>query len=100
MRKLIALRGKHVFLGADASYEILNPDDQPYPFLCLRRLDGAACLIAINPTSGARAITVALKAHQGEFLLNVGCEIVPTNGNLSVSLSAFGYGIVELLHSS
>lgn len=100
VRKLIALRREHMFLGADASYEILNPDDQPYPFLCVRRLDGAACIIAINPTSDARTITVALKAHHGEFLLNVGCEIVSTNGNLALSLGAFGYVIVELLHSS
>lgn len=98
VRHLIRIRKQHPALGTDAQFTILNPVGQPYPMVCLRELDGVRFLVALNPSRESQSISIEIVAQLGELLLGEGCEWreAPVPGALIVSVSGFGYGIVEL----
>lgn len=100
VRRLVAVRKAHPALGSDASYEILNPEGQSYPMVCLRALDGEACLVAINPSGRKRTLSLSLPGEIGPALLNQGCLMVNEGKTLTVTVEAFGYGVARFLNET
>ncbi len=62
VRKLLQLRREHSALGADASFDILNPPGVEYPLTYLRQGGFEKCLITVNPTALPRKLEVPCSA--------------------------------------
>lgn len=96
VRRLVSLRKTHPVLGTDASYEILNPKEQSYPMVCLRVLDGEACVIALNPSAHRRTITLPFARRPADPILSHGCEITGDGKSLTVTVEPFGFAITPV----
>jgi maltose alpha-D-glucosyltransferase/alpha-amylase len=96
VRRLIALRKARPALGSDGAFTLLNPKDQPYPMLCLRELDGEACLVALNPSEQSQTLSLPFAGRPAPELLGQGCTIRGDGRTLTATVEAFGYGIIPL----
>jgi len=96
VRHLVAIRKAYPFLGSNASYTILNSEEQSYPMVCLRELDGEACLVALNPSEHRQKISLSIVHKPDQPLLNEGCAIERYGMTLTLTVDAFGYGIIPL----
>ena len=103
VRKLLTIRKQHPALGSDASYRILNQENENYPMVILRETHKESVLIIINPTAKERTISIemGIGALQAPILASA-CRLIPRNSQSSakLELTAFGYGIFPIEHSS
>jgi maltose alpha-D-glucosyltransferase/alpha-amylase len=95
VRHLTRLRVEHPALGADGEFSLLNPDDQHYPMVYVRSLDGKHYLVAINPSAEPQTMTLASELVPGEVVLAEGCCLASAENGFEVSLAPFGYGICK-----
>lgn len=96
VKELLHLRKTHPALGADASFEILNPDGVIYPLLYQRRAKSETCLIVINPTASAQSIRIKSSDVELKQLIGNAVEAVPREDGLSFQTSPFGFAIFSV----
>ncbi len=97
VRQLVTLRKAHPALGADADYTILNPEGHSYPLVLLRELADEAFLVAVNPSDRRQVLSLPFARHPGSPLLDHECYVTGDMAILTVTVGAFGYGIIPLL---
>lgn len=97
VRALVAIRRAHPALASDASFAFLNPVEEQYPMLYLREAEGERLLVAINPADTARTIRLPLAGQPGDALVDSGCTWSADADSLTVTVPAFGYGIISLV---
>ncbi|MBC2602739.1 alpha-glucosidase C-terminal domain-containing protein [Puniceicoccus vermicola] len=96
VRELIRLRKANPVLGTDGEFTFLNTTEQHYPFAYLRELDGARCLVVINPSRHARSVDLRVAGEPCEVLLGQGCVCERHGESLSVTVAGHGFGIIPL----
>jgi maltose alpha-D-glucosyltransferase/alpha-amylase len=94
VRTLLRLRAKHPALGAEASYEILNPSGTSYPLVVLREAKGERIMIVVNPSRSARKFPMDKRQVIGPSLLCEGVRCEADDGKLHAD--PFGHAIFTL----
>ena len=68
VRGLLKLRSEHPALGADASWRLVSPLDQPYPMVYEREYKGERCCVVINPSAKAVSVTVPSEGSKPQLI--------------------------------
>jgi maltose alpha-D-glucosyltransferase/alpha-amylase len=94
VRNLLRLRRQHPGLATEGGYEILNPEERPYPLVVKRVSGDRTYLILINPAGRWESLTVTHPEAAWTVLLDGGATLENDATTLTVSLPPHGYGII------
>ncbi len=99
VRKLTALRRQHPALGGKGDFAPVFAEKKQYPFVYLRKLDGEAVLVAVNPSRkavSAKFELPAMTAESPKALATRGATLKRQKSRFHLQMSGVSYAIYKL----